>query len=55
MNLDIGTLKQTGTTSKTQGRLMGAALVDNKGKAQTTVLKVLERVAKTANEAIARM
>ena len=55
MNLDIGTLKQTGTTAKTQGRLMGAALVDNKGKAQTTVLKVLERVAKTANEAIARM
>ena len=55
MNLDVGTLKQTGTTAKTQGRLMGAALVDNKGKAQTTVLKVLERVAKTANEAIARM
>ena len=55
MNLDIGTLKQTGTTAKTQGRLMGAALVDNKGKAQTTVLKVLERVAKTANETIARM
>ena len=55
MNLDIGTLKQTGTTAKTQGRLMGAALVDNKGKAQTTVLKVLERVAKTANEAIARI
>ena len=55
MNLDIGTLKETGTTAKTQGRLMGAALVDNKGKAQTTVLKVLERVAKTANEAIARM
>lgn len=55
MNLDVGTLKQTGTTAKTQGRLMGAALVDNKGKAQTTVLKVLERVAKTANEAIARI
>lgn len=55
MNLDVGTLKQTGTTTKTQGRLMGAALVNNKGKAQTTILKVLERVSKTANEAIARM
>jgi len=55
LNDQIGTLEQTGQTAKTQGRLMGAALVENKGKAQTAVLKVLERVSKSANAEIARM
>jgi hypothetical protein len=55
LNDEIGTLEQTGQTAKTQGRLMGAALVENKGKAQTAVLKVLERVTKSANAEIARM
>jgi hypothetical protein len=55
LNDEIGTLEQTGQTAKTQGRLMGAALVENKGKAQTAVLKVLERVSKSANAEIARM
>lgn len=55
MNQNVGGLKQTGQTAKTQGRLMGAALVENKGRAQTTVLKVLERVAKTANDKVARL
>jgi len=55
LNDEIGVLQQTGQTAKTQGRLMGAALVENKGKAQTAVLKVLERVSKSANTEIARM
>lgn len=55
LNTDIGRLQQTGNTIKTQGRLMGAALVENQGKAQTTVLKVLEKVAKAANAEIARL
>jgi len=55
LNDEIGTLEQTGQTAKTQGRLMGAALVENKGKAQTAVLKILERVTKSANAEIARM
>lgn len=55
MNLEIGTLKQTGQTAKTQGRLMGAALVENQGKAQSTILKVLDQVARVANDKIARL
>ena len=55
LDFEIGTLKQTGATTKTQGRLMGAALVENQGKAQTTVLRVLEKVAKAANAEIARL
>jgi hypothetical protein len=55
LDFEIGTLKQTGATTKTQGRLMGAALVENRGKAQTTVLRVLEKVAKAANAEIARL
>jgi len=55
MNNQVGTLKQTGQTAKTQGRLMGAALVENQGRAQTVILRVLDQVAKTANEKIARL
>ncbi len=55
LNNGIGELQQTGNTVKTQGRLMGAALVENQGKAQTTVLRVLEKVAKAANAEIARL
>lgn len=55
MNLEIGTLKQTGKTAKTQGRLMGAAVVENQGKAQTVVLRVLDQVARVANDKIARL
>jgi hypothetical protein len=55
MNAQIGTLRQTGQTAKTQGRLMGAALVENQGRAQAVVLRVLEQVAKTANDKIARL
>lgn len=54
LNNGIGELKQTGKTEKTKGRLMGAAVVDNQGKAQATVLKILEQVSQAANNEIAR-
>lgn len=55
LNLEIGTLEQTGQTAKTKGRLMGAAVVENQGKAQAVVLRVLDQVARVANEKIARL
>lgn len=55
LDLEIGQLEQTGATRKTQGRLMGAALVENQGKAQTTIIRVLEKVARAANAEIARL
>jgi len=53
LNTDIGGLKQTGKTAKTQGRLMGAALAEDQGQVQATVLKVLDQVARVANQKIA--
>ena len=55
IDTEVGQLKQTGRTAKTQGRLLGASLVDNQGKAQATILKVLNQVAASANAEIARL
>ena len=55
MNTDVGRLEQTGRTAKTQGRLMGRAVVENQGRAQATILKVLDQVAAQANAEIARL
>lgn len=55
IDTEVGQLKQTGRTAKTQGRLLGASLVDNQGKAQATILKVLDQVAASANAEIARL
>jgi len=55
MNSDVGSLKQTGRTAKTQGRLMGRAIVENQGKAQATILKVLQQMTAQANAEIARL
>jgi hypothetical protein len=55
MNSEVGRLSQTGRTAKTQGRLMGRAVVENQGRAQATILKVLDQVAAQANAEIARL
>ena len=55
MHGQVGGLQQTGKTTKTQGRLMAAAMVEDQGKVQTTVLRVLEQMAKVANMKIARL
>ena len=55
VNNQAGVLKQTGKTRKTSGRLLGRTLVEDQGKAQATILKVLSQVAGQANAEIARL
>ena len=55
LNNGIGSLKQTGRTAKTSGRLMGRNLAEDQGKAKATILKVLQQVAANANAEIARL
>ena len=55
LNNGIGSLKQTGRTAKTSGRLMGRNLAEDQGKAKATILKVLQQVAGNANAEIARL
>ncbi len=55
LNKGIGNLEQTGRTSKTQGRLLGRNLVEDQGKIQGTILKVLQQITAQANAEIARL
>ena len=55
VNNQAGVLKQTGKTRKTSGRLLGRTLVEDQGKANATILKVLDQVAAQANAEIARL
>ena len=55
LNNGIGDLAQTGRTSKTEGRLVGRNLVEDQGKVQATILKVLQQMTAQANAEIARL